>query len=108
MKIINLTPHNVDICDDDGNIIKTYVASGKVARLVTNPGKKYFIDGVPVEEAAPDTTIGLLPPEEGTLYIVSRITLGRNPDRKDLIAPINRVYGYGGKVIGCRGFQRNG
>lgn len=108
MKIVNLTPHNVVICDDDGNIIKTYAASGKVARVVTNPGKTYFIDEVPTREVESSTTIGLLPPEEGTLYIVSRITLVHHPDRKDLIAPIDRVFGYGGKIIGCRGFQRNG
>ena len=33
MKIINLTPHDVNICDEYGNVIETYKASGIEARV---------------------------------------------------------------------------
>lgn len=35
MKVINLTPHNVDICDINGKVIKTYEPSGIVVRIVS-------------------------------------------------------------------------
>ena len=36
MKVINLTPHDVNICDENGRITKTYRASGMVARADNN------------------------------------------------------------------------
>ena len=47
MKIVNLTPHDINIVDDSGNILKTYPKSGCVARIDEKPYElSYHIDGV--------------------------------------------------------------
>ena len=46
MKVINLTPHNVDICDINGKVIKTYEPSGIVVRNAWYPKFIGNVDGV--------------------------------------------------------------
>lgn len=46
MKIVNLTPHDINIVDDSGNILKTYPKSGCVARIDEKPYDRPDIDGV--------------------------------------------------------------
>lgn len=106
-KIINLTPHDVNIVDDDGNIIKTFEKSGVVARCVEeallmgtiNGIKQYWVHFGEIEE---------LPPEEkGTFYIVSAIVKRAGDDigRTDLLVPYNTYRDENGNIIGCRAFS---
>ena len=44
MKVINLTPHNVNICDENGKVIKTYRASGTVARHYVDQTDEILIE----------------------------------------------------------------
>lgn len=46
MKIVNLTAHNVDICDEYGKVIKTYKPSGIVVRNAWFPEQVDIIDDV--------------------------------------------------------------
>lgn len=106
MKVINLTPHNVDICDEYGRIVRTYYANGKVARV--NNGYEYvdYVCGVPLVVRGDEKVIDLPEPQEDTLYIVSNIILSYCPDRMDLIAPVMQVK-HNGRVVGCRAFVSN-
>ena len=106
MKIINLTPHNVDICDDNGYVIKTYEASGMVARVAHSWETIEYIDGVPIVARVNYHVVNLPEPEEDTLYIVSNIILDYYYDRLDLIAPCQQVK-INGRVVGCRSFVSN-
>lgn len=106
MKVINLTPHDVDICDDNGNIIKTYKASGIVARIDHDWETVEYIDGVPLVVRQGCKTTGLFEPQEGVMYIVSNIVLDYEKDRMDLIAPVKQVK-INGRVVGCRSFVSN-
>lgn len=106
MKVINLTPHNVDICDEDGNIIKTYEASGQIARLAQRAEVVEYIDGVPVKVSRDRRITGLPDPRKDVTYIVSNIVLNECRHRKDLIAPATKFYD-GNRLVGCTSFMSN-
>lgn len=106
MKIINLTPHRVCICDKDGNIINTYFASGKVARVAHNWETIDYVDGVPLVVRQNEKVVNLPEPQEDTMYIVSNIILNYCSDRMDLIAPVKQVKIYN-RVVGCQAFVSN-
>lgn len=106
MKIINLTPHNVDICDENGNIIKTYEASGIDARMTFGYDDVDVIDGVPMVVRTPRRIKGLPSPQKDTMFIVSNIIMDACPDRKDLLAPVKQVR-INGRVVGCQALLGN-
>ena len=106
MKVINLTPHNVDICDEDGNIIKTYEASGQIARLSQRAEVIEYIDGIPVKVSRDRRITGLPMPHKGVTYIVSNVVLNECRDRLDLIAPATKFYD-GNRLVGCTSFMSN-
>lgn len=87
MKVINLTPHKVDICDKNGKIIKTYERSGKIARLGISYEQIEDVDGVPVTVRQISRVVNLPEPEEGVMYIVSNYVLDYCSERTDLLAP---------------------
>jgi hypothetical protein len=116
MSIINLTPHDVNICDEKGNIIKTYKASGMYARVDHGWETIDYVDGVPLvvrknERVIVTNADGILEfdlprPKEGTMYIVSNVVLTHCSDRLDIVSPCHQVKIYG-KVVGCRTFVSN-
>lgn len=106
MKVINLTPHDVNICDVYGNIIKTYEPSGKVARVGHNWDEIDYIDGVPVVVRVNVELVDLPEEQRDTMYIVSNIILDYCKDRMDLLSPVKQVK-RNGRVIGCRAFVSN-
>lgn len=106
MKVINLTPHNVDICDSEGRVVKTYRASGMVARVAHGWDTIDYVDGVPLVVRQNEKVVGLPNPQEDTMYIVSNIILSYCADRMDLIAPVQQVK-INGRVVGCRSFVSN-
>ena len=106
MKVINLTPHDVDICDEYGNVIKTYYASGTVARVRSDWSNIGAIDGVPLVARDNDDVIGLPEPQKDVFYIVSNIVLEYCSDRIDIVAPVRQVK-INGRVVGCLAFAGN-
>ena len=104
--LINLTPHDVNICDDHGRILKIYRASGMVARSPNEYRTVDMINGVPLVTRREDYVIGLPEPKEGVMYIVSNIILNICSDRTDLIAPAKQVK-INGRVVGCTAFVSN-
>jgi len=109
--LVNLTPHDIRVLDDENNPVHLLVASGVAARVseaikesqscsVTASGGSVVVDTL--EYGALE---GLPPPREATLYVVSRVTAEQARDRKDLIFPLGEVR-RGGTVIGCRRFGR--
>ena len=106
MKVINLTPHDVCICDEYGNVIKTYKASGMVARVSHDWSEIDYVDGVPVVVRRNERFVDLPDYDLDTMYIVSNIVLDYAYDRLDLIAPVKQVK-VNGRVVGCRAFVGN-
>lgn len=105
--LVNCTPHTVNIHRKDGSIL-TVEPSGNFARVATSVEniKIPEIEGINVAKTTFDTSNieGLPAPQEGTLYIVSLITLNALKGiRNDLVAPGNLIRDEGGNIIGCDG-----
>lgn len=103
-KLVNLTPHPVNVILDDGNSI-TIDPSGVVPRCsaantVIAPGFTQSVLG--------DVT-GLPDKRDGVLLIVGALIRSACPDRDDLIgpdtSPTGAVRNADGMIIGVRGFQ---
>ena len=105
--LINCTPHAVNIRREDGTFL-TVQPSGDFARVATIKEETSIpgLEGIKVEKTTFDTSKidGLPAPEEGTIYIVSLITLNALKGiRNDLVAPGNLLRDEGGNIIGCDG-----
>lgn len=109
MRVVNLTPHEVTVLDDDDVVIKTYPSEGLARARQTNV-LVGCLDGTPVVRTEFGEVTGLPEPAEGKVYVVSIITAnaakahGRTTD--DLLVTSSSVYNDQGRVIGCRAFAR--
>ena len=114
MRLINLTPHNVNFMDEDGNVLKTIKPAAEAPRLKTFKGSSTTIDvdglSIPLSGGFKflDELVegqSLPPQEDGVLYIVSKaladyaVSVGRN----DFVSPDRVVRDDKGAIIGCRG-----
>ncbi len=119
-KIINLTPHDVNIFNNDDYPLVNLGYADKCARV----GIEYIPDGgivvddcdpIPVYRNVYTPTcerLGLPDPEFGTFYVVSKMAydvlrteLGRIP--LDVFYPGSAVRDENGKVIGCVGLSHD-
>lgn len=114
MELINLTPHNVNFMDEDGNILKTIKPAAEAPRLKTFKGSSTTIDvgglNIPLSGGFKflDELVdgqALPPKKDATLYIVSKaladyaVSVGRT----DFVSPDRVVRDDKGAIIGCRG-----
>ena len=87
MKLINLTPHDINLQTPSGEI-QTIPKSGNVARVKTLP-REAEDTGLPVPTYPPTRfgeIDGLPPQEQGVVFIVSSLILSLL-DREDCVAP---------------------
>jgi len=96
-KLINLTPHAINVLTDGGTTI-TLPPSGAVVRVrVTREVAGHIChDG---------RTVPLYRTSYGTLYIVSLAVRAACPGRMDLASPGELVRDAAGQPIGCRGLD---
>lgn len=110
VKVVNLTPHDVNIVNDNGEVIRTYPATGTVARVASSASKVREIDGVDVVSTEFGDVDGLPPQSSDTVYIVSMLVAQALSDRTDLIAPDTGpqsvVRDDKGQIIGVKRFAR--
>lgn len=113
MKFINLTPHDVVICDSSGNQTRTLPRSGRVARVETPEFRSVAdLDGISVTPHAPlkgRRLVNLPEPCSGTVYVTSILCLpaARELGRRDVVAPDTdrgAVRGTDGRIVGTTGF----
>lgn len=98
--LINLTPHEITIIRDDGNI--ALPPSGTIARCTVNRHQVGSVDGIPVNRTVFGAVEGLPDPQPDTYYIVSAIVAQACPDRSDLLITDDAVRDDQGRIIGCR------
>lgn len=109
MRIVNLTPHEVKIVDGGNNVVAVFPSDG-VARASQHDVLVDEINSIPVVKTEFGEVLGLPEPTEGTVFIVSRITVeaartqGRTTD--DLLATSGAVRDDQGRIVGCRAFAR--
>jgi len=86
--IINLTPHNIVIKDNEGKRWD-HPASGTVARVSSTPGTHATnLDGIAVYKKDKFGAVSGLPdPQPGIVYIVSGMVGAAVTDRDDVLVP---------------------
>ena len=109
MKIINLTPHPVNLINESG-AITTFEPSGEIARIAVNL-QKYRIISVNGENTVLyKKQFGMpsyVPPDEmpDICYIVSAIYQSALSYRTDLITPEEVFRDEKGNIVGCKSFS---
>ena len=110
MKMINLTPHTVNVCDENGSAMRSIEPSGKVLRLPTRAYAAGELDGIPLVRLSYEEPEDLPPVEDGTIYIVSSLMLEplAAMGRRDFVAPDTSpgsvVRDEGGRITGVKRF----
>jgi len=103
-KVINCTPHSVDIVRNDGNTI-TIPASGIIPRCKqdTVVVGSAFVDGkgIPITRTQFGDVEDLPEKDDDTLLIVSMLVAKACPERDDLVIPNGIVRDDDGNIIGC-------
>jgi len=102
--IKNLTPHDITIMDKKG-ILAIVPHCKQIARVATTKTELPDIFGIPVVTTTFGELENLPEPEEGTIFIVSRLVLNAC-SRPDLYAPGELVRDDNGNPIGCMGLSR--
>ena len=106
MKIINATPHAINIIGDNGNILLTVEPSGILVRV----SQKTTDDGcitvdevsIPVTSNTFGDVVGLPEFNPDTIIIVSAMVANACHDRTDLALVNQAVRDDKGRIIGCR------
>ena len=110
-KIINLTPHSINVIGDDNSVAITIEASGNVARCSQTIDIVDTINvnniAIPVSSSSYGEVVDLPAPQDDTYYIVSRLVMSACPNRQDLLVPNDLVRDEAGRVIGCRSLANN-
>jgi hypothetical protein len=104
-KLINLTPHTVNIVKNDNSII-SFPPSGTIARVFSDYVKRGTVNDIDVVDVVYGDVIDLPPPRKDIVYIVSRMVLNAAPNRRDLVVPHDLVRNPDGSVKGARCFAR--
>lgn len=106
-KIVNLTPHAVNIIAEDGGLVATFPSEG-VARATQHAERVGELNGIELVSMKFGDPIDLPAPVEDTFFVVSIITAnaaaacGRGTD--DLLITADPVRNDAGQIIGCRRF----
>ena len=105
MTLINLTPHEINLC---GTKIP---ASGTLARVSMTRKQvgQLDLDGtiVPIYSTIRGVVTGLPDAVDGISYFVSGQVRSELPDRRDVYSPADLVRDAAGVVIGCGSLDSN-
>lgn len=108
VKIINLTPHTINLMIGEGSI--SIEPSGIIARckVSTEQVGTIKVDGkeIPVNKKVYGEVEGLPKQQEGTIYIVSSLVAQAVKDRDDVFIPDELVRDEEGRVIGARALAK--
>ncbi len=113
MKIVNLTPHDVNIVSGDKKsrlaCFKSDVKSGEyeLPRVRFGRMEDRSVGIIPMSLTYMSGVEHLPPEEDGVLYIVSMLVSAACPDRRDLVSPDNVLREERGKPWACTGFTRS-
>lgn len=100
MTIINLTPHAINIVNDNHEAVKTFESEG-IARVSCRSEVQGNLGGIPITRKIFGEVEGLPEEKPGVHYIVSSLVASAAPDRQDLLVPDGYVRDEKGMVIGC-------
>ena len=109
-KLVNLTPHEIRVFDEAGNII-TIPPSGRVARVKTEQKVIGKVASIPIVKTTFGEVEGLPAPQPNTIFIVSSLVAQAVAnERDDVVAPDTSPSGAvrdeKGNIVGVRRFQK--
>lgn len=104
-RIENLTPHTVNLLDQEGQEIMIIPSQGESPRLQSTMTDAGEVAGFPLIRQEFGETTGLPEEVEGVLLLVSRLVLAANPDRADLGVPVQFVRDQEGRILGCQAIE---
>lgn len=108
MKVVNLTPHTLNVCNAEGDPLAEFPPSGKTARIdvqYRQTGRLNLDEtDVPVFEAEYGDIEGLPAPEEGVVFVVSGMVKAQT-DREDVFSPGELIRDEDGNPKGCKGLK---
>jgi hypothetical protein len=104
MPFINCTPHPIFIIKKNGERLELHKGT-MVPRLATQQTKVTEFEGIEIFRSEFGATQDMPPKIDGVFYIVSRMVLDANKDRKDLLAPGELIRDSSGNIIGCKGLS---
>lgn len=109
MKLINLTPHDINVVADGTTVIlETIPVSGVVARVGMEEEDLGRDGNIRFVRVRPGRPVNVPEPRPGTLFIVSRAVQEALPERHDLIVPTHMVKSPDRRtIIGCAAFSVN-
>ena len=102
MKIINLTPHTINVAGHS-----PFIPSGEIARVNFQVIQSGEINGVPIMETLAHGISGLPTETPDTFFIVPTMVRQYFPKRRDLLSPAKLLRDKCGVVVGCVGFEIN-
>ena len=110
LKIINLTPNTLRICDSAGDLVETVEPSGVVAHASVTRIKAGKVGAIELYETIYSLPSVIGQPAPGEVYVVSGIYLqsvrAHGLDDTGLCVPGEAVRDTDGKQIGCVGLSR--
>jgi hypothetical protein len=108
IKIINATPHDIDLFDDSGKkVLRTFKHNeNALIRMEEDRESADSIDGVKTIELSFGKA-NVPEEKEGTFYIVSNLIANAHPNRRDLLTPALSVRDKDGNIVGCRALGRS-
>jgi hypothetical protein len=109
MRIVNLTPHAITVCNAEGAPLATFSPSGSVARVAVSREPMGHLGGtkIPLFRSQFGALVGLpdFNSDDDAVFIVSAI-VAQHPDvvgRGDVLSPGDLVRGPDGQPVGCKG-----
>lgn len=107
-KLVNLTPHIVNLFDMTGEkLLVNIEPTAPAARCSVKNEKIGEADGVPLFASSYGEVIDLPEPQEDTIFIVSLVVRQALPNRTDLASPGELIRDSEGKPIGAKGLAMN-
>lgn len=107
MDFINLTPHTINVCNDDSEVVMTLPASGRLVRVARSAVSRPSGFGFNFNSVSYGEVSGLPDEVEGVVLVVSLAVRSALPDRKDLASPGELVRDAEGQPVGCKGLDLN-
>lgn len=106
LKVVNLTPHSINIVDAEGVLIRELPSEG-LARVSSVSTPVGVVDQIPVIKQEFGKVQGLPTPEKGVYYIVSAMvgTAAAKDGRTDLLGPAEFLRDQDGNILGCKALQ---
>lgn len=105
-KLVNLTPHALNIYDEDKMPVATLPAEPVPARVAVSReliGREF---GVPIFRTVYGDINDLPEPETNTIFIVSLLVSQAVPSRLDVLSPGELLRDEKGQPIGCVGLTK--